>query len=237
MSEFFTLHRDLPREGPGEPADVHWALAEAGLAGAVRVIDAACGPGADLVTLAEALPDAQIEGVDLQAHFVAAAQDRVAAFGPRVSVRQGDMAVLDGPADLIWCAGAVYFLGISAALAAWAPVLAPRGHICFSEPVYVTDPPSAAAQRFWSSEGVDVTTRDGLAAKVKAAGFRTVAARTLAPSAWAAYYVPQAARIEALRPGAAPDLARVLEAAAQEFALWRTAPEEITYAQLLVAPV
>ena len=23
---FFTLHRDLPREGPGRPVDVHWAL-------------------------------------------------------------------------------------------------------------------------------------------------------------------------------------------------------------------
>lgn len=76
MRDFFTLHRDLPREGPGEPTDIAWALAEGGIGGAIRVVDAGCGPGADLVLLAEALPDARFEGVEMHAPFVGAAQAR-----------------------------------------------------------------------------------------------------------------------------------------------------------------
>lgn len=58
---FFTVHRDLPREGPGEAADVRWALDQLGLSGPIDVLDAACGPGADLVELADALPQARID--------------------------------------------------------------------------------------------------------------------------------------------------------------------------------
>jgi|GEM_PF-4683729 len=53
-SAFFTVHRDLDREGPGEAADVHWALDVAGTPEDARILDAACGPGADMVTLAKA---------------------------------------------------------------------------------------------------------------------------------------------------------------------------------------
>ncbi|MFC6759581.1 hypothetical protein ACFQFQ_08945 [Sulfitobacter porphyrae] len=46
MTAFYQLHRDLPREGPGEAADVAWATALADLAPVARVADVACGPGA-----------------------------------------------------------------------------------------------------------------------------------------------------------------------------------------------
>jgi len=39
MSAFFTLHRDLPREGPGEPADVAWAMAVADVADVVDQVE------------------------------------------------------------------------------------------------------------------------------------------------------------------------------------------------------
>ena len=46
---FFTVHCDLPREGPGEAADVLWALGHLNAGGPLDVMDAACGPGADLI--------------------------------------------------------------------------------------------------------------------------------------------------------------------------------------------
>ena len=76
LSPFFQLHSDLPREGPGSADDVRWALSVTGPA--ARVCDVACGPGADTVVLAEALPDARIDAMDAQAHFVAEAQRGVA---------------------------------------------------------------------------------------------------------------------------------------------------------------
>lgn len=232
---FFVLHRDLPREGPGEPGDVGWALNEGGLTGALRVVDAGCGPGADLETLAELLPEARIEGIDAHAPFARAAAARLAAHAPRATVRAGDMARIDGPVDFIWCAGAIYFLGVTKGLLAWRPALARRGVVCFTEPVRPTSSFSETARRFWA-EYPQITDRDGIVERVEAAGFRVIAARTLLPSAWASYYIPLSARIAQLRPDADAALVSVLDEAEAEIADWRAAPDEITYDQFLVAP-
>ena len=84
MEAFFLLHRDLPREGPGAPEDVKWAVDLAGTHGEARVCDAGCGPGADTETLAELLPDAWIDALDLHPGFAEATAARCARFRPRV---------------------------------------------------------------------------------------------------------------------------------------------------------
>ena len=236
MSGFFTLHRDLPREGPGEAADVQWALAQIPVLAQVpgRVADLACGPGADLVTLAGALPGATVTGIDAQSHFVAAAQARVAGFGARVAVRQGDMLDPGGPYDLIWCAGAIYMPGIAKALARWRGALAPGGHITFSAPVLVGGP-DAITDEFWAGVPV-VVDQAGIARLVAQAGFRTLATRLVIGQPWAGYYAPMAARIALLRPGAGADLSQVLDEAEREIALWRDHPAAIAYLLSVVAP-
>ena len=115
---FFTLHRDLPREGPGEPADVAWAANVAGLQPDARIADVGCGPGGDIAALLDAAPRGHVTALDKTAHFIASAR---VAWGddPRVTVLQADMARIMNPHDMIWCAGAVYFLGIDAALKGW----------------------------------------------------------------------------------------------------------------------
>ncbi|MDA8587263.1 class I SAM-dependent methyltransferase, partial [Rhodobacteraceae bacterium] len=116
---FFTVHRDLPREGPGLAQDVWWALDVADLAEDAHILDAACGPGADTVTLAEACMKAQIDAIDITPHFVMAARERIAPFGTRVLAREGDYTMLDAQYDLIWCAGAAYMKGMLPVLNAW----------------------------------------------------------------------------------------------------------------------
>ncbi|MGL4311597.1 MAG: class I SAM-dependent methyltransferase [Paracoccaceae bacterium] len=233
---FFTVHRDLYREGPGTAADVHWALSVAGIGGAARVCDAACGPGADTVTLAEALPHARIDAVEMHEHFVQAAGARLAGFGPRVQVRQGDMTAISGPYDLIWCAGALYFPGVTEGLRQWRAALAPSGRVAFSEPVLLSDAPSDIARAFWEQYPA-ITGLDGIVARVKAAGFRTIAHRIIVGAAWAEYFGPMRARIAALRQQAPePALAEALDENAKEIAQWEAAPDEIAYALLVVEP-
>ena len=45
---FFTVHQDLPREGPGDRESLDWALGLAGVAPEGVILDAGCGPGADV---------------------------------------------------------------------------------------------------------------------------------------------------------------------------------------------
>ncbi|MBF9036375.1 methyltransferase domain-containing protein [Rhodobacterales bacterium HKCCE2091] len=231
---FFTLHSDLPREGPGEAADVAWAVAKAGTAPGSRVCDAAGGPGADLAALADAVPGARLTAFDLHEGFVAAAAARgtgARVLRGRLIAGGGDRLpdpVALGPFDLIWCAGAMYFEGIAACLRAWAPALAPGGAVAFTEPAWFTDDPSPAAAAMWA-EYPAMTDPAGIDDRVRAAGFETVATRALGDAAWESYYTPLDARIAALRPGADADLARVLDAAETEAATWRAHRDAFGY--------
>ena len=232
---FFTLHRDLPREGPGLAEDVHWALYAAATPEDARIADLACGPGADTRTLAKARPGARIEAIDRVPHFVQEACARVVPYGARVTVRQGDMAEVTGPYDLIWCAGGIYFLGVTEGLRLWRGALAPEGRVAFSEPC-LPPRPSEAARAFWAAEYPSVTGIEGIRDRVAAAGYRVLGERMVIGAAFGSYYEPMARRVADLRSGADAGLVAVLDAAEAEIARWRAAPDDIAYALLVVAP-
>jgi hypothetical protein len=104
LDVFFTLHRGLPREGPGVPEDVAWASALAEVSKNAQVLDAAFGPVADIAALRRACPKGTVRAVDQVAHFVDEAQARTVG-DPKVAVVQADMAHESGVADHITTAG------------------------------------------------------------------------------------------------------------------------------------
>jgi SAM-dependent methyltransferase len=232
---FFTLHADLPREGPGETADVAWAAEVAGTRADARILDAACGPGGDIGALLRAAPEGHVTAIDQHAPFIEQAKARWGQ-NRRVSLRVGDMMAPSGSFDLIWCAGAVYFVGLEQALAGWRDVLTPGGAIAFSEPVYLTDTPSDGARAFWGDEGIEVGTEAEIRARVAATGFQTVDTRVLSDVAWEGYFRPIEDRIARLRPGADAGLVRALEQGLEEIAGWRAHRGETGYLLLVVRP-
>lgn len=230
---FFTVHKDLPREGPGDSSDVEWMLRCTGLSGPISVCDAGCGPGADTLALAEALPEAKITGIEQQAQFVEFARERCGQFGDRVVLKQGDMTQPGGPYDLIWCAGAIYFLGVTKGLQLWRDELNPGGWVAFSEPVKLSDPMPDAAAAFWE-EYPQITDMQGIADQVAAAGYEMVDQRLIVGQPWVNYYAPMKARIAELSANT-PDTAvkAAIEEARREITLWEAAPEDIAYVLVL----
>jgi trans-aconitate methyltransferase len=226
---FFRLYSDIPRAGPGEPDDIRWALATARTPHGARILDAGCGPGGDLPALL-AHPGARITAVDSHPPFIAAIRARY----PQVTAFAGDMATAEGPFDLIWCAGALYFLGLASGLAAFRPRLAEDGVIAFSEPCLFTDTPSEDAKTFW--EGYPARTEARLLADTEGAGYRIIATRRLSDAAWDAYYTPLLARAAALRPHADAALRAVIDAAEAEAALWQRVKRETGYLLILASP-
>ncbi len=234
LSPFFQLHSDLPREGPGETADVEWTASVAAVAQDARIADLACGPGSDIGDWLRLAPDGHVTGIERQAHFVAAARARYEG-DPRVEIRQGDMREPGGPYDLIWCAGAVYFVGVRKALTLWRDALAPGGAVAFSEPCFFVDDPSAEATAFWDGDPVLGTAED-IKAEIAAAGFVFVANRPVGEAAWRNYYRPLDARIEVLAPTADAELAAVLDEARHEHANWEQVRGETGYQLFVVRP-
>ncbi|WP_338551044.1 class I SAM-dependent methyltransferase [Roseovarius phycicola] len=230
---FLMLHREMTRQGPGTPEDVRWALSQIELPEHPRVLDAACGPGADLVTLAEALPLAQIEGIDQLPHLVDEARDATDRFS-NVTVSEGDMSQITGFYDLIWCAGALYFLGVTEGLRLWRNALAPGGTVAFSEPALEADA-SDDARAFWA-DYPQVTDLQGVCARVEEAGYEVLGTRLIKGLAWAGYYAELSARINGLRGEGNAALTQVLDAAEREIALWRAAPDQVAYVLVLARP-
>jgi SAM-dependent methyltransferase len=230
---FFALHSGLDHEAPGSREDTLRALAMTGVAGAVRVLDAGCGPGAASLVLLEALPEARVTAVDLHAPFLAAARARAAAagFGDRLETVEADMGRLPfapGSFELIWSEGAAYSVGVEAALSAWRPLAAPGARLAFSDAVWLTGAPSPAAEAFWA-EYPDMTDVAGTRARVAAAGWRPVGDFVLPEAAWENYYRPLAARLAALVEAHGAEVP-VLAEHAREIALRREHGGEYGYA-------
>lgn len=231
---FFILHRDLPREGPGEPADVSWAAQVAATPKNARICDAACGPGADIAVLRAAAPEGHVTGLDKYPHFIE--QARV-TYGddPAITLRADDMASLKGPFDLIWCAGALYFLGVTEGLKTWRSALAPGGAVAFSEPCWFSDARPTEAAKMWADYPA-MTDAQGIDARVRAAGYTTLATRKVSAIGWENYYGPLDQRVATLSPDDHPALRQVLAEARLEADVWRAHQDSFGYLLCVVRP-
>lgn len=235
QTAFFTLHRDLPREGPGEAADIAWATALSGIGPKAQLADVGCGPGADIAALLEAAPQGQVTALDKTPHFIDEARARWQDDG-RVTLLKADMAAIRNRYDMIWCAGAIYFLGTTEALTAWRKSLTKGGVVAFTEMCWFTDLPSDVPKELWSRDYPGMTNDAGIRARVEAAGYEVLGTRRISDQAWENYFTPIDARIAALRPTADDTLTGVLDEAVEEAACWRTYRDEYGYVVYVVRP-
>ena len=102
-----------------------------------RVLDIGCGPGAQTLVLAESSPS-RIVAVDNHPQFIDALKHKAHELGiaDRLEARVADMRRLDfadGAFDLIWCEGAIYIMGVEAALRDWRRLLRSNGHVALTE--------------------------------------------------------------------------------------------------------
>lgn len=235
---FFTLHAGLLREGPGDRDSLDWALGMAGTGRAARILDAGAGAGADVVALLAHAPEGHVTAIDLHPPFVARIAESHAG-DPRVTALVADMAAPPaGPFDLIWSAGAIYFLGVAEALGLWRNALAPGGRVAFSQIAWRVAVPSPECAAYWAGEYPAMSDAGGVLAQVEAAGYRVLGQRWLGPAAWRAYYDPLAARAASLA-AAAPDadLAAALAEHAREQAIWHAYGAEYDYLLVVAEPV
>jgi serine/threonine-protein kinase HipA len=241
---FLRVYGTLPRAGPGGTEHTLKALAMVPGPPPRRVLDLGCGPGAQTLVLAEVLPDAEILALDIIPSMVEETRRRLsqAGYGARVRAELGDMASPSVEArsqDLIWCEGAIYFMGVQAALEIWRPLLADGGAVAFTESIWLSPEPPEEIRDWWHAQYPAITDEPGVRAAVDAAAFETVASFRLPANAWwDDYYHPMQARIEALRndfPGdpAAEDVAAGAET---EVAMFRRYSDHYSYGFFVVTP-
>lgn len=242
---FLEIYGTLPRAGPGSTPDTLRALSLVPGRSPRTVLDAGCGPGAQTLVLAEALPKADILALDVTPQMVGEAARRCSAagHGDRVRVREGDMlepGVASASLDLIWCEGAIYFAGVETALSTWRPLLSREGAVVFTEPIWTHPSPPHELVAWWREEYAAISNENGVRARIAAAGFETVGFFPLpASSWWDEYYGPMELRVEEFRvehPGdpVADDIAGE---ASKEIDFFRRFSEYYTYGFFITRPI
>ena len=241
---FLRVYGTLPRAGPGGAAHTLRALASVPGETPRRVLDLGCGPGAQTLDLAGALPDAEILALDLLPQLVDEARRRIEAAGleDRVRAEVGDMAsppVGEGSQDLICCEGAIYFLGVRTALETWRPLLRPGAAVLFTEPIWLHPDPPEEIRRWWEAEYPAISDEANLRAAIRAAGYRTIDFFPLPAEAWLVdYYEPMRERVAALRRELPKDpvAAEVAATAKEEIRMFERYSEAYSYGYFVTGP-
>lgn len=220
---FWRIHDGLPREGPGNDASTRKAfqLIE-GLPPRPRILDVGCGPGMQTLELAR-LSEGLITAVDTHQPFLdeLARRSKRAGFAERIRTVNASMDRMPFEPesfDLIWCEGAIYFMGLFEGLAAWQPLLHDPGFVAVTHPCWLKADVPQEARDNWASEGFAMTTIENDMRAVARAGYALLGHFVLPEEAWwDHYYTPMAARLAALRGGATSpnSLQRIAEADAE----------------------
>ncbi|CAN0595418.1 unnamed protein product [Ectocarpus sp. 12 AP-2014] len=200
-----------------------------------RILDAGCGPGADIAGLLAHAPRGHVTAVDTHAPFV----ERVKAkwsVDARVTAQVADMRDASGPFDFIWSAGALYFLGLDDGLPLLVEKLAPQGAIAFSDMVYLSSKRDPEMRQAIEKEAPWIMGHIEHQKRLASLGFTCLGQRVLPPSSWEAYYIPMEHRIAKLSPTQDEALQAALTEAADEIALWRKYYRQFGYVLSVVRP-
>ncbi|MGD9703904.1 MAG: cyclopropane-fatty-acyl-phospholipid synthase family protein [Acidimicrobiia bacterium] len=216
---FFEVFEALPRQGPGDRTSTAGALALCdGLPSAPSILDLGCGVGAQTLHLAE-LTDGSIVAVDNHAPFIDRLGVVAAERGLAIRIRPllADMAAAGLPPasfDLVWSEGALYQLGLDAALRLCADLLRPGGYLAFTDAVWRRDDPPAEVRASFDGDYPAMGSVDDVVAVIVRSGLELVDHFTLRDEAWwHDFYTPLQARVRELRGihAADPEALEVLD--------------------------
>lgn len=202
---FFEVYGALPRQGPGNQACAARALSLCtDLPPSPSVLDLGCGVGGQTLQLAELL-DGSILAIDIQAPAIERLKETITArgLGQRIQARIGDISDLQLPPqsfDLIWSEGALYNIGIAAALKICHDLLRPGGYLAFTDAVWREENPPAEVRAGFELDYPAMGDTDQLITTIHAADFELIDHFTLPDQAWwDDFYIPMEKRINELR--------------------------------------
>jgi ubiquinone/menaquinone biosynthesis C-methylase UbiE len=202
---FFELHSELEQEAPGSDTSTLKAFASLPpLPEGAKILDIGCGPGRQTLALARHT-QAEITALDFHQPYLDQLSERVKSENLQSSVitKHGSMDKLDFQEksfDLIWSEGALYIMGVEAALNYLKTFLKDSGYLVFSELCLFTDSPSAEVLSFFQSAYPAVKTVDQNLEMIKKAKYKVIDHFKLPESDWLdGYYAPLAKRLEMLK--------------------------------------
>ncbi len=205
MDFFFEIHKDLPREGPGDSDSTRKAYRKLNALPEIpHILDLGCGPGAQTMDLAE-VSEGIIQAVDTHQPFLDVLQQKVndAGLQDRITLHNQSMKNLNFPPasfDLIWSEGAIYIMGFEKGLQNWKSFLKPEGYIAVTEVSWLKPDPPHEVREFWQKGYPGMKSLEDNLKIIYDCGYYLTDYFALPTTSWTEeYYKPMLNRIELLR--------------------------------------
>jgi len=202
---FFEIHKNLPREAPGDNESTRKAFILLGdLPSNPIILDIRCGPRMQTIQLAK-LIDGKIYAVDTHQPFLDELNKRAQNAGVRDKIETINKSMFkmdfeEGQFDVIWSEGAVYIYGFEKALKDWYIFLKKNGYIVVSEASWLKKNPPAEIRDFWNDAYPDIKLIEENKDRIKKNGYSLISYFILPENSWwENYYIPLEIRINELK--------------------------------------
>ncbi len=221
MSIFFEIHKDNPREGPGDNGSTLRAFQMIpDLPGKPKILDMGCGPGMQTLELAR-ISDGFITALDNHQPFLDQLdrRGRKAGLQDKIEIINQSMFSLDLPEksfDLIWSEGAIFIPGFKKGLEDWKKYLKPGGYLAVSELAWFKDSPPAEIKEYFALNYPPMLDISGNFRIIKETGYQIIGHFALPEQAWRNYFDPIAERVVGLKEKYASDTQTMQELKAED---------------------
>lgn len=206
MDIFYEIHKDLPREGPGDNISTKRALGYLkDLPANPQILDIGCGPGMQTLELAKNLQKngGKIIALDNHEPFLISLKQKAEKenLSDKIQTNYGSMFSLefeDESFDAIWAEGSIYIIGFKRGLKEWKNFLKEGGYLVASEISWLKFEVPDEVKEFWSANYPVKQIYENLN-DIKECGYEIIEHFTLpSESWWTDYYTPIENRIAEL---------------------------------------
>ena len=229
MSVFFEIHKDNPREGPGDNASTDKAFyLLKDLPPRPYILDIGCGPGMQTVELAR-ISHGDVVAIDNYQPFLDALKRQAEEAGLAKSIQTYNQSMfaldlVEHSFDLIWSEGAIYIIGFAQGLLEWREYLKPGGYLAVTEINWLKPDPPEILKKFWAVNYPAITTIEENSRIIQYSNYMEIGNFVLPESAWwDNYYNPVLKRVSMLRSKYAghSEILQELDAQQTEIAMYR----------------
>lgn len=205
MDLFFEIHKDIPREGPGDNDSTKQAITMLkDVPSNPTILDIGCGPGMQTIELAKNM-NGKIFAIDTHKPFL----DRLleTAINKDVShkIEAKEMSMFslefkEDSFDVIWCEGAIFIIGFEKGIQEWRKYIKTGGYLVVSEVSWLREDIPEEPKNFWESDYPGIKGIADNMKIIKKSGYSAVGYFIIPERGWwKDYYNPLTDRISKLR--------------------------------------
>ncbi len=202
---FFEIHKDIPRQGPGNEESTKKAFSLlSGLPSEPAILDVGSGPGLQTIELAR-LSGGNITALDYHQEFLDELNLNAskAGLGEHIKETKGSMFEMpfgENNFDVIWSEGAIYIIGFEKGLKEWKPFIKDGGYMVASHISWLKKDVSEKPRAFWEKNYPAIDTVENNLQIAQSVGYNNIGHFTLPEAGWwDGYYGPMEENLKRLR--------------------------------------